>query len=235
MYGEITDNKIIMVKFMKYSKLIFSVPVFVFLFGCATPQPEVREVVRTEVQVREVQVPSPPDTLMPLSGWILQRLGESTSISDEIGRYQFILFGRIVLEREYTESNDGLLEGGTARFENAHVRENITINDQTEGQAMSIGRTASGQTVLAISFEEDSNLRLLFSASTANLNDYFYLLYTSNGLSSISDERGVLVYGGNTYRLKYTGDRSPYLLIRLSQRDTDTLNSRTAPGRRVGD
>ena len=224
---------------MKYNylcSLVFSVLVFALLLSCKTPPPP--QVVEVEVvrEVRvpvQVQVPSPPDTLMPLTGSILQRLSESTgNISNDIRRYQFILFGRIVLEREYTESNDGLMEDGTARFENKHVRESITINDQTEGQAMAIG-TVGNETVLAVCFEDNDDLRLYFSVPTVNINDYFYLVYTGNGLSSTSDERGLLEYGGNIYKLKYTGERSPYLLIRLSQRDTDTLTSHTAPGRSV--
>ena len=221
---------------MKYNylrNLVFSVSVFVFLLSCTTPPPPPPRVVEVEVQVR---VPSPPDTLMPLTVSILQRLNESTGdISNDIGRYQFILFGRIVLEREYIESNDGLMEGGTARFENKHIRESITINDQTEGQAMTM-ETIGNEIVLALCFEENDNLRLYFSASIENINDYFYLVYNSNDLFLISDERGFLEYGlgsENIYRLKYTGERSPHLLIKLSQRDTDMLNSRTVPGRRV--
>jgi len=212
------------------------------VLGCKTPAPVVKEVVKevevqvpVEVQVEvqvEVPVASPPDTMMPLTPSILQRLrgaGDIIDMNDRIGMYQFRLLGRIILEREYTESNDGMLERGTAKFENTHIRENILINDQTDGQAMLV-RTTRNETILYLCFEDDDKYQLVFYAENSNPDGYFYLDYTPN--TDTGDEKGTLLYGGETYKLKYS-DRKPYILIRLTQRDIDRLSTREATGRRV--
>ena len=212
--------------------MVVTMLVLTVFYSCATePEPVQNEVVR-EV-VRERVVTSPPDTLMPLTVSILQRLGEtSAALSQNIGRYQLLLFGRVFLEREYTQS-ETYVEEGKAKFEDVHIRENVTINDQTEGQAITLGNIGD-EIVISVCFEQDEKYRLRFSTYTGDPDAYFYLNYDFlDSLSPFSDEKGVLEYGGEIYKLKYAGDKRPYLLIKLSQSDTDKLNSRIAPGRRV--
>lgn len=213
-------------KYVLGSLLIF-LAVFV-IFGCVSePAPVPAPVLET------VFVQTPPDTLMPLTVGILQRLFESDGqLSSEIQNYQLILFGRVYLERNYTQSNNRL-ENGRITFEDLHVRENITINDQTEGQAMSF-EIIDNEIILSVCFEQEDryvNCQLQFSTMAWDTDSYFHLNYSPR--QSTADERGVLIYGGPEYRLKFNGDRSPYLMIKLTQRDTDRINSRTASGRRV--
>jgi hypothetical protein len=228
--------------------LLFSLFVPALLCACLTePEPVVYEPVSEFVSVpvtapvpneiiREVErvITSPPETLMPLTTSILQRLGDSDTIaSKNITRYQLHLFGRVLLEREYTQS-DTYVEAGKARFEDVHTRDTITINDQTEGQAIAI-ETARDAIVLSVCFEQDEKYQLKFTTISSDPDAYFYLDYYGyhDSISTIGDEKGLLEYDGLIYKLKYAGDKRPYLLIKLSQSETDRLNSRTAAGRRV--
>jgi hypothetical protein len=219
--------------------LLFLLFVLALLCACLTePVPELEpepviaplpdEIFREVGRV----ITGPPETLMPLTASILQRLGDSDT-SRNITRYQLHLFGGVLLEREYTQS-DTYVEAGEARFEDVHTRDTITINDQTEGQAIAI-ETARDRIVLSVCFEQDDKYQLRFSTISSEPDAYFYLDYYGyyESRSAVGDEKGLLEYDGLIYKLKYAGDKRPYLLIRLSQSETDKLNSRTASGRRV--
>jgi len=172
---------------------------------------------------------------MPLTVNILQRLFDSLDqTAADIHKYQMILFGRIFLERNYTQSSNRL-ESGRVTFEDLHIREEITIMDQTEGQVLGY-EIVNDEIILSVCFEQEDryiDCQLVFSSMAWDVDGYFYLKYNTNARSSLADEKGILQYGGPEYKLKFTGERSPYLLIKLTQRDTDRLNARTASGRRV--
>ena len=234
-------DKFVRVESMKRKQffgIILAALVLMIFLGCKTPPPapapQPAQQQRVEV-VKEVVtvVPSPPDTLLPLTNAILQRLNDSSSrLNETISNYQLVLFGRIFLEREYTESETAV-ESGKARFEDVHVRENVTINDQTEGQALDLG-SAGAETVISVCFEDDEKYQLSFSTMSIEPDGFFYLQYNnSESFTPFGDEKGILNYGGETYKLKYAGEKRPHLLIKLSQKDTDRLNSRTASGRKV--
>jgi len=220
-------------KTIHYFGLFAPILVLLALFtvvGCKTPEP----VVKIETVVREVQVPVsvPPDTITPLTPSILVRLrdsGDDRDVNERIKRYQFRLNGRIGLEREHVVYNDSLLPGGVVKFENMHVRDSVIINDQSDGQALAV-RATRNEITLHVCFESDDKYQLVFYADGDDPDGFFYLDYTPN--VGRRDEKGSLVYGGESYILRY-GDRRPYLLINLSQRDTEMLNSRTAAGRKV--
>ena len=224
---------------MKYVHLfgiIFATSVIFLAFsGCKTSEPVIvyqdKEVVR-EVQVPvQVSVESAPETLIPLTPAILQRLRDSgtENMDERIKRYQFRLVGRISLEREYTRTNDGLIRGGTARFENWHIRETIIISDQTDGQAITM-RTWQNETTLHLCFEDDDKYELVFVARHDEPDGFFCLSYIPT--TERDDEKGTLFYGEENYRLKF-GDRPPYIMIKLSQKDIEDPISRVAPGRKV--
>jgi len=208
------------------------------VFGCKTPEPVIKvekevveRIVIREVEV-EVEVGSPPETMMPLTPAILQRLRESDDrldINERIRMYQFRLFGRISLDREFVEFNDALDDGGAVRFENLYIRDNIIIMDQTDGQALAM-RSTRNETALQICFEDDNRYQLVFYSDGSDPDGFFYLDYTPT--VGQGDEKGTLVYGGDTYKVKF-GDRRPYILIKLSQKFSDRVNSRTAIGRKV--
>jgi hypothetical protein len=213
------------------AKCMLAIILFIFAFsGCVTE----KEVIREREVIREVPI---TDTLMPVTNTVLERLGESTKpLSESIKDYQFVLFGRILLERERTDKIDSLdRRTGTYTFVNDHVRESITIRDQLEGQAQKIEINNNRENILYLSFENNPNLQLMFSANSNDADGFFYLKYTQNNdFNSLTDEKGTLDYGEHTYRLKYSGDKAPYLFIRLNQRDRDRVEARSAPGRRAG-
>ena len=148
-------------------------------------------------------------------------------------QYQLILFGRVTLQREYAESETSV-QSGLTRFHDIFIRENIIINDQTAGQAVNI-IINEDEIILYLCFEPDDRYQLRFSSRRAELDSFFHLDYrSSNGrVAAAIDERGFLEYGGHTYRLRYSGERSPYLMIRLFQTDLDMPITRTAEGRRI--
>jgi hypothetical protein len=212
--------------FMK-NKHIFAVIsimlVPVIFSGCVTPPPPVKEAA------------SPPDTFIALTLSILQRLGESYE-SNDIGRYQLVLVGKIIMEREYTIKKQVVISG-KASFENEYIREVTTINDQTKGQALKM-ENRGGRAVISVCFEElggiyKEDYNLSFSCRAEETDEYFSIDYFPGETSALSEEKGTLEYGGNSFRLKYTVDPRPYLLIKLSQKDTERLISRVVPGRVV--
>jgi hypothetical protein len=192
----------------------------VMILGCKTPPPP-------------PPPPPPPrpvtETVVPFTYPILQRLNEYVSLETDIKLFQFLLRGRIVLEKEGTTTAFDLKSGKTT-FTDSHVREVITINDQTEGQALKIVPSADRVT-LYVCFEIDDKKYLPFS-KMVNGDEYFYLDFTPDDSAS-NEIKGTLAYGGNTYTLKYTGEKRPSLLIKLSQTDVDRLAPHTAPGRKV--
>ena len=203
----------------------------VLTFGCIeTPAPQAEP-----SPPETVIIQSPPETLMPLTPGILQRLSDPDDPYSDIGKYQLLIFGRVFLERNYTQSTNRLEQGGRLAFEDLHIREEITIPDQTEGQALDF-EIVDGELILSVCFEREdrySSCRLIFTQMAWDTDGYFFLKYGTNQRTHLSDERGVLQYGGPEYRIKFSGERSPYLLIKLSQRDIERVNARTASGRKV--
>jgi hypothetical protein len=189
---------------------------------------------RTKEKIIISKEPIPSDTLT-LTLSILQRLGESYE-SNNIGRYQLVLVGKIIMEREYIIRKQVVISGKVS-FENEYIREVITINDQTKGQALKM-ENRGDRAVISVCFEELGGIYkesyfLNFSCRNEEKDNFFYLDYSPALASALNEEKGTLEYGGNSFKLKFTGDTRPYLLIRLSQRDTERLISRIVPGRVV--
>lgn len=204
--------------------------VFLAIIGCATSEPEIVEVERTVTVEKPVEV---IDTRMPLTISLLDRISARfTDISADVQKFQFILFGRITLEREYTEQNDGLERGGRLKIEDVYIRDVLTIPDQTAGQALRFEETAE-ELLLYVCFERDRDDTMIFASNKRDPNGVFYLKVASDGIPLYGEEKGVMEYGGQRYKVKYSGDREPYLLIRLSQENVDRMNERVLEGRMV--
>jgi hypothetical protein len=215
---------------------ILTILAFLMLGGCNNSPPPApvqppkpvqppREVIR-EI-IKEVEIA--PYTLLPLTNSILQRLKDpSMTDKDNVMRYQLILFGGVFLERNDFKTTPTVI-GGAAKLENVYVRKNITIPDQTEGQALDI----DGEAVeLTVCFDKDDIYQLKFSPISSEPEPYFYLQYDDS--TAFGDVKGTVQYGeGDPYTLRYSGDKKPYLLIKLSQKDTEQLDPHTAPGRKV--
>jgi len=179
--------------------------------------------------------PPPPPPLrgesIPFTPFILQRLITENNFVENSGRYQFLLSGGILLEREETRSSSNVDEKGAAVLESTYVRENITINDKTLGQVMSLGRTG-GEIFLSLCFEDNTELQLVFSAARSP-DALFYLTYNPNETLSSSNEKGNLMYGKDEYRIKFNGEQRPFLLLLVSRNEKELLETRTVPGRSV--
>ena len=229
--------------------LIFLSMVLLIFNGCVTPEPIAYSYVQSDLEPVYYQPePLPPvyqstyneseviyeaDNMVPLTPDIIYRLGDRDRLPTNIGKYQFVLSGRITMESEYTQPNDRVIQGGRVRFEDIHVRDNITINDQTEGQGINI-EVFGNEIVISVCFEHEDRYRLTFSTMAGEPNDYFYLRYNPvRSLAPYSDEKGLIEYGGDSYRLRYSGDKRPHLMITLTHQDTVKLNARTVTGRRI--
>ena len=188
--------------------------------ACKTPAPEVI------IETREREI-TRIDTRTPLTTALIQQLNRP------IGDFQLHLFGRIILERNYTQSTPMVDERGRGTFLNEHITERITINDQTPGQAIRLERVG-GLIVLFVSFDDSGNDFLLFASREDNLDGFFDLQFEFNGSGQLGrDTRGYLDFAGSRYSVNYTGNRPPYLQIQLTQEDRDRLNEMTLGGRWV--
>jgi len=201
--------------------------VLVFLFSsCGTPPPP------PPPPPPPVAPPPPPllppvvETWMPLTVSLANRL----RMAEDIQRFQLHIFGRVTLEREHTLSTDNV-ERGRATIVNEHIRKVVIIHDQTPGQAIGVDNIG-GEIRLRVSFDIGDDY-LVFVSRADNPDGFFDLWYDSSGMVLSGDERGLLEYGGYSYRLRYTGNRPPHLLIQLSHEDRDRLDERTLRGRRV--
>ena len=217
---------------------ILGIPLALLISGCLTTAPAERIYVEREPERIYVERAVPVeieviDTRMPLTLATIHRLTRAHgNVEDDLRHFQLHLFGRVILEREYTIPNHTRDIYGRAIFENVHVREVVTINDQTEGQAIRADYV-NGEVLLSVSFDDGDDV-LVFSSRADNPNGFFSLRYDSSGMvPTVGDERGTLMFGGYQFRLRYTGDSTPYLLIRLSQSDVDRLHTRVLGGRRV--
>ena len=186
-----------------------------------------------------IQVPAPQvitETLMPLTPALLDRLRGSLSFDEfsrEISHYPFHLFGRVSLERDHVRQSQSI-DGGQVRLVDEYIREIITFHDQTPGLAISLELAFGNTIILSVAFDDNVDSTLRFAAPASEPDAFFQLLYEPDRrINPLSDERGLLYYGGNEYKLRYSGERSPALLVRLSQRDVDLIYTRVAPGRRV--
>jgi hypothetical protein len=145
---------------------------------------------------------------------------------------QFYIFGRLALEREETQLSGRIESGGNLIFEDVHNKEQIVFSNQTPGICVAMSSDGS-QTTLELCFDDDEQLyRLIFKKDHSNSDEYFYLVHDLKTRNS--DEKGSLVYGGKEYGVKYSGEKSPFLLINLEQKDIEQPYTRTAPGRLVG-
>jgi hypothetical protein len=183
------------------------------LGGCKTPEP--------------IVVNTPPETLVPVTRAIIERIGLD---EENINGFQLFISGRILLEREDTRPNDSL-DGGKLQFEDVHIKEQIIVRDQTPGIPIAIA-SDNRRTSLAVCFEENEDLILFFTKTNSGPDGYFYLEYTKEN-TKYGDEKGSLLYGDQTYKIKYSGEYPPYLLVKLDKRDTDRPVTRTALGRLV--
>jgi hypothetical protein len=228
--------------------LIFVMLAYVTVLGCKAPPPpspsppppspnpspsvdSPRIEYRDREVVREVIRETPSEILMPFTITLMRQLQRGDV---DIQELQFILFGRISLEREVINPTADLGEGGRASIRVEHIRNSVTINDRLEGALLEAPvETNTGEIILAVCFDEDDNYRLNFSSRVDEPESYFYLNHSPPDRNAPADERGSLVYGGDRYKLRFAGERAPYLLIRISQNEYDKSIPHEASGRRV--
>jgi hypothetical protein len=193
------------------------------LFGaCATPPPP------------PVPDPDPEiitETLVPITMSIINR-AELTK--ESIGEIQFYVFGRIALEREETQLNRRVERRGNLVFEDVHIKEQILIKSQTPGVGVDL-QFADDGVLFIISFDEQgTEYQLYFAKSYDDPDPYFYLSFdkSTNKIEN-GDEKGVLLYRDKEYKVKYSGEKPPFLVINLEQTDIEQPHTRILRGRTV--
>ena len=225
--GEGGNAKEVVMKNKHLFGLLCFFPVLAVLFGCVT---------------RVSYIPALPPGPSPGEGYLLPGVFRPFTVSlwerlnevddDAIERLDIVLSGRIVLENVSTEPRNVWRDREIPDIGVFHITERIVFEDQTEGHGLGMERRG-GEIVLLIGFDRESSvpLHLPFSASAADPDSYFYFIYHADYYDSVTDTRGTIEYGGNDYRVSYTGELPPHLLIRLIQRDTERPTTRIAPGR----
>jgi len=200
----------------------------VMVFGCKTTKPD-EPTVKEEPKRPPPPPPAPPPdpALSPFTIGILNRLRNEAE-AFTIDQCQFFLSGGITLERN-DEEKDQRAENGTAVFIDNISRKEIKINEKTEGAAYRILQNQS-EILLPLCFDQDDRYQLAFSA-TRNENSQFFLRFNQQSDPS-SDARGNLLYGGQRYRLKFSGG-IPYLMIKLTEKKDPVRNQNEASGRKI--
>jgi hypothetical protein len=208
-----------------YIRLVYGI-ISLSLLGACKTQPEI--ITETEAET---------ETLVPITLSIIER-AELTK--DNIGGIQFYVFGRVALEREETQLNRSRIEErGNLIFEDVHIREQILIKSQTPGVGVDLRSDDTGK-LLIVSFDEQgTEYHLYFTKLYNDPDPYFYLSFDRSGKIEDGDEKGSLVYRDKVYKVKYSGEKPPFLLLNLEQKDieqphTRILRGRTVPGNSNG-
>ncbi|MCL1992578.1 MAG: hypothetical protein FWG66_06505 [Spirochaetes bacterium] len=172
--------------------------------------------------------------LEPLTPELLERMGDPDSV--QISGFQFALSSRVRLEGYIQPQHPVAMDGRTAVLL-GDVRQSVTINAQTEGQAVNIQRLYD-RINIQVSFEENPHLFLNFTAATFDGDGVFELVYEPRlqrrrfGDWFFSRRRGSLDYGGIDHELVYSpGRHRPQLLIMMRMENEVREVSRVAPGR----
>ena len=224
--------------------LILLIAISAVFLGCAcTPR---------VVQPPRRQADFVNEPYRPLTPAILRRMRETDRDFSNINEHQFRLFGRIVLERVHAARPQPRVDAdGILRFQDVFTREVISIHDGTPGIAVRIEDLGRNSFIVSVSFDRYSandpdKLYLEFMATEDE--DFLSLVYKPLidlnprplqmgvvPMATMIDERGFLDYGDYEYQLRYSGNRKPYIMIRLAQDDQTIVDAYVAPGRRVGE
>jgi hypothetical protein len=178
-----------------------------------------------------------PPTEAALTPAILERMKRMPGY--DIKNQQFILSSRIVLNSILTRSNDSRTNNGVI-FENIQEKSNITLPNKIVGEAINL-QDSGDEILLRVYFEEKANETkfppathfLVFSAKKTDMHSYFLLKYDPGADTQLlTEEKGTLAYGGDTYNVLFNGG-SPYLLLRFEQRTSVVDKNRIIRGRAV--
>jgi len=219
--------------FMQIRRLFFVLFVAAAVFGCKSPPPPetitvTREVVRTQELPREE----------PLTPGTLERLKEIDDYA--INKYQFVLSGQIILNlvrADRRDRNNSSVAG--AIFENIRVRNQITFPDKSLGLAIGDVIEVGDEYQLHVCFENQGEEArypaashfLIFHARKSEQSAYFYLEHDAP--RSDSEEKGILIYGSETYTLQFNDEDRPYLSMRLERISNTNEGNRTVRGRTI--
>lgn len=175
-------------------------------------------------------------TYIPLTPALLHRLGSSVErMNLNLPRLQLVVSGGITMETSAMVIHGLEYSGVNARIRNEHIRRVITLNDTTMGEVLNT-RFNANELIIYAGFEEDESIYLSFINTGDDPHSFFYLQYIipEEPIQGFQpNRRGLIMYGGELFTLSYPGNRSPHLLLVLSEYDEDLLFTRTLPGRVV--
>jgi len=213
--------------------------------GCVTEKIVEKEV--EKIVYRDKETPTPPASPAPparpneepLTSANLERLLEMPDFTN-IRNYQFVLVNEITLDNVINDRNDHTNSPPKgAIFENVRNRNQITFPDKALGQAAGDVSVVGDKYVLRVCFESPADEGeypaathyLVFSARRSEQTAYFFLEHDDPRPDTLSDEKGTLRYGSDTYTLMY--NERPYLLHRLERKTGGDELKRTVKGREI--
>ncbi|MDR0554718.1 MAG: hypothetical protein LBG76_07975 [Treponema sp.] len=215
----------------KYSRNIFArilpqgLLILLALSGCTTVE---QELIPTYNDVRKDTFVDDPR--IPLTMSIIERLKNSEYRINDV-----CLFGQITLERVEVTPSIEINTAGKVLLKDTYIKVTKKLDDQ---DIRLLGRVINDEEYgrLSVCFDtQDTNNILTFSSRGREPDGLFYLEYTpgSDPRLLLGDEKGIVEYGGKIYRVKFTGDRPPFLLIKLSQKRADWTSNEVLSGRRA--
>ena len=183
--------------------------------ACKTKQ-VISDPVRNEPDF--IELPQRQD-LRSLTVPILEQIIKESNGNTEaaLSKMQLYLSEGITLERRNSQLSLNLDKDGGVNFLTVSTPETINLNSALMGVGRSINPSGAKITLHVLFQKDDENKLLSFSNIGDHRDQFFYLDYSlvSSGFGS---QKGEIPYGsGDPFSLSFNGDRTPHLLISVSE------------------
>jgi hypothetical protein len=133
----------------------------------------------------------------------------------------------VYLEYDSTYKDGVRFDNGIALPVVKHVKDVIKIDVKTPGSAIALKDTESGfipYKLAGVSFEEGDDRIIPFGVVMNNPDGRFELLFDD-------EDKKAVIYGGKLYRVTYSGDEKPYLMVKVGKNSIKEGMFRKASGR----
>lgn len=157
---------------------------------------------------------------VPITKTIIREVGGINSTE----QFQYYISKTITLTLVAENRSTQIKDGQLVR-KRSTAREKITIMGNLPGivRKSNIRENHDGY-ILDVAFEEyDGDPVLKFGQYHYGVEEKYFLLYGDS-------ENRIVKYGNDTYRISYSGDDAPYLIIKMKSSYTKSAKSRKAKG-----
>ena len=217
-------------------RVVFFLFVSVAFFGCATAAPP-----PLMQSVAFVSGDAEVENWVPLTATLLRQIlnNNDNDWGKTLREMQLRIADEVTLERPVADSETRPQEGTVYRNINEQqIR--IIVDRLQDGMGLAglnEGRGWDERFFLSVGFDrKNQNARLQFSNMGDHRDELIYLDYIPFE-SKIGAEKGFTLYGTDEklYTVKYSGDKTPFLLINLKEIPNITVDASRVPGLRWED